>query len=159
MSDLRDLAATLGLADAKTLLQSGNVVFSAKHRTGSSLELLFERGAEKHLGLSTDFFVRSAAEWNDIVSGNPFAREATDDPGHLILLTMKRAPAAAAISLLEGAIKGRETIRAAGSHAYVTYPDGVGQSKLTIRLIERKLGTAVTGRNWNTVLRIHALLD
>ena len=39
----------------------------------------------------------------------------------------------------------------------MTYPDGIGDSRVTPTLIERALGTPVTGRNWNTVLRLAAM--
>jgi uncharacterized protein (DUF1697 family) len=42
----------------------------------------------------------------------------------------------------------------AGRHLYITYPAGMGPSKLTNALIERKLGTSGTARNWNTVRKI-----
>lgn len=158
MSDLHDLLDALGYRDVKTLLQSGNVVFSARKASGSDVELSLERGAAKNLGLITDFFVRTAAEWRAIVDGNPFMREAKKDPAHLVLLAMKSAPVPAAISSLALAIKGREAVEVRGSHAYAFYPDGIGRSKLSVALIERKLGTRVTGRNWNTVLKIGALL-
>ena len=50
-------------------------------------------------------------------------------------------------------------VRTDGRQAYITYPDGVGQSKLTMTIIEKKLGTRGTGRNWNTVLKLHALAN
>jgi uncharacterized protein (DUF1697 family) len=37
--------------------------------------------------------------------------------------------------------------------------DGIGRSRLTSALIEKKLGTRGTGRNWNTVLKLAALAD
>jgi uncharacterized protein (DUF1697 family) len=37
------------------------------------------------------------------------------------------------------------------------YPAGIGTSKLTNKLIEDKLGTRATGRNWNTVLKLRDL--
>ena len=37
---------------------------------------------------------------------------------------------------------------------YIDYPDGAGNSKLTNVLIERKLETRGTARNWNTALKI-----
>jgi uncharacterized protein (DUF1697 family) len=43
-------------------------------------------------------------------------------------------------------------------HAYIYYPDGAGNSKLTPRLIETKLETRGTARNWNTVLKLQALV-
>lgn len=44
-----------------------------------------------------------------------------------------------------------------GRHAYIVYPDGIGRSKLTTALIEKHLGTRVTGRNWNTVRKLATL--
>jgi uncharacterized protein (DUF1697 family) len=159
MADLRALATKLGLRDAATLLNSGNVVFSEGKQTCTQLEQLLEAGVLKRLGMTTAFFVRNAAEWKKIIAGNPFEREAKDDPGHLLLLALKNKPTAAAITSLKEAIKGRETFHVGGTHAYFVYPDGVGNSKLTVGLIERKLETSVTGRNWNTVLKIQALLS
>lgn len=158
MADLRALVTKLGLRDAVTLLNSGNVVFSEGKQTCAQLEQVLESGVLKRLGMETAFFVRNAAEWDRIVNGNPFKREAKDDPGHLLMLALKSKPTAAAITALRDAVKGRETFQVGGTHAYFVYPDGVGTSKLTVALIERKLGTSVTGRNWNTVLKIQALL-
>jgi uncharacterized protein (DUF1697 family) len=58
------------------------------------------------------------------------------------------------VSALQGAIKGREQVRVKGRQAYITYPDGIGRSKLTMAVIEKALGTRGTGRNWNTVLKL-----
>ena len=63
----------------------------------------------------------------------------------------------ATFKALQDWIKGREKIRGDGSHAYITYPDGAGNSKLTPAVIERHLGCAGTARNWNTVGKLVAL--
>jgi len=39
----------------------------------------------------------------------------------------------------------------------MVYPDGIGRSRLTSAVIENKLGTRGTARNWNTVLKLAAL--
>jgi hypothetical protein len=39
----------------------------------------------------------------------------------------------------------------------VVYPEGIGRSKLTSNLIEKKLGRRGTGRHWNTELKLAAL--
>jgi uncharacterized protein (DUF1697 family) len=44
-------------------------------------------------------------------------------------------------------MSGPETFHAAGSEMYIRYPVGIGHSKLTMRLIETRLGTRGTGRN------------
>jgi uncharacterized protein (DUF1697 family) len=54
---------------------------------------------------------------------------------------------------------GPEIIRADGRQVYLVYPEGIGNSKLTNTLIERKLDLRGTGRNWNTVLKLAALVQ
>jgi uncharacterized protein (DUF1697 family) len=157
MADLRALAGGLGFEEPATLLQSGNLVFRNARPTGAALEALLEREAAQRLRLETPFFVRTAAEWQAIVERNPFMAEARRDPAHLVLLCLKAVPPTGAVERLQAAITGRETVRGDGRQAYVVYPDGIGTSKLTTALIERKLGTAGTGRNWNTVLKLAAL--
>jgi uncharacterized protein (DUF1697 family) len=157
MADLRKLIEGLGFADVRTLLQSGNAVFGGGRQSGAALERALEAAADKALALETDFFVRSAKEWAGVVAANPFPREAKADPSHLVLMTLKAAPTATAVKELQAAIKGRETVQANGRELYIVYPDGIGNSKLTTALIDRKLGTRGTGRNWNTVLKLAEL--
>ena len=159
MSDLRDLLAHLGFVDARSLLQSGNLVFrSEARRTSAQLERLLEREVAKRLGLQTEFFVRTAEEWKAVVARNPFPKEAERDPGHLLVLFLKQAPDAKDVKALQAAITGPERVRAAGRQAYFVYPDGIGRSRLTHSLIEKKIGRG-TGRNWNTVLKLAAIAN
>jgi uncharacterized protein (DUF1697 family) len=159
MADLRDLLEQLGLPGARTLLQSGNLLFRGGARAPAKLEALLEQGARERLGLNTDFCVRTARQWRAVVDGNPFPAEARKDPAHLVVVFLKDAPARKAVAALREAISGREVLETDGPHAYVVYPDGIGRSKLTAALLERKLGTRGTGRNWNTVLKLAALVD
>jgi uncharacterized protein (DUF1697 family) len=159
MSDLRDFLDTLGFAGARTLLQSGNVVFRSAARSSAQLERRLETEAGTHLDLQTDFFVRTAGEWQEIIAHNPFREEAVRDPGHLAVMFLRNAPGKEDVNALQAAIKGREVVRAGGRHAYIVYPDGIGRSRLTNALIEKKLGTRSTGRNWNTVLKLGALVE
>ena len=157
MSDLRTLLAEAGMDDGKTLLQSGNVVFRSGESSPQRLEKILEDATAKQLGLQTDYFVRSAEQWASIIEANPFQNEARRDPSHLLVVCMKDAPASGALEALREAIRGPETVEVYGREGYVAYPEGVGRSKLTMALIEKKLGTRGTGRNWNTVLKLGAL--
>jgi uncharacterized protein (DUF1697 family) len=157
MAELRDLLTRLGFADARSLLQSGNLVFRGGTKTGAQLERLLEAEAAKRLALETDFFIRTAEEWRAVIARNPFPEDAERDPAHLVVMFLKDAPGARAVKALQAAITGREVVRAIGAHAYIVYPDGIGRSRLTNALIEKQLGTRSTGRNWNTVLKLGAL--
>lgn len=157
MSELRDFITKLGFSDVKSLLQSGNLIFKGKATTPLSLEHKLETAVEKQLGLRTIFLVRTAAEWREIVEQNPFPEFAKQDPSHFVLMPLKDPPTPESVKALQAAIKGRETVKVRGREAYFTYPDGIGNSRLTIAIIEKNLGTQGTGRNWNTVLKLAAL--
>ena len=158
MDALAGLLAELDLQAPRTLLQSGNVVFQSDARSTSALEARIEEAAARRLGVKTELFVRTAREWQAVITDNPFRAEAARDPGHLLVMLLKDAPGRDRVAALQGAIAGREVVRAGRRHIYVVYPDGVGQSRLTTAVIERALGTRTTGRNWNTVMKLGALV-
>jgi len=156
MADLRAMLEAVGFTDVRSLLQSGNLVFQGRAQASASLERKLEQEAQRRLDLATDFHVRTAAEWQTIIRRNPFPDAARRDPGHLLMMCFKEAPAANHVKALQAAIKGREVVRAVGRQAYVIYPDGVGTSRLTTAQIDKTLGLRGTARNWNTVLKLGA---
>jgi uncharacterized protein (DUF1697 family) len=154
MADLRAWIADLGFSNPRTLLNSGNVVFDGAKTAIARLETRLETEAKKALKIETPFVVRTADDLDRVVARNPFPKEAAADPGHLIVVFAKADLDASGVRSLEAAIVGRERVRADGRHLYAVYPDGAGRSKLTAALIDKKLGCAGTGRNWNTVLKL-----
>ncbi|MBI1334776.1 MAG: DUF1697 domain-containing protein [Armatimonadetes bacterium] len=158
MADLRQWMTDLGYGEAKTLLQTGNLVFDGGSRSPRETEVFLRDECEKRLGLSTEFFVRTADELSAIIAGNPFRREAADDPSHLLVLFGGGTATPEQEDSLRARIKGREYFQSSGCDYYFVYPDGIGESKLTIKIIERELGVSVTGRNWNTVLKLGAMI-
>jgi uncharacterized protein (DUF1697 family) len=157
MSVLRELMEALGFAGAKTVLQSGNLVFDSGRLSGSALERRLEQETAERLRVSADYVVRTAAEWHKVIARNPFPREAKQDPGHLVVMFLKSAPAAKNVQALRAAIKGPEVIHDDKQQLYIFYPEGIGRSKLTGVLIEKVFGTRGTARNWNTILKLAAL--
>lgn len=158
MRDLVDLAGRLGLREARTLLQSGNLVFE-DDRSAGDLERALEAGTKRRFDLDITYMVRTAKEWRSVIAGNPFPRDAKTRPKFLMVMSLKDAPARPAIAALEAAITGPEVVDVKGRHAYFVYPEGVGSSRLTTALIEKKLGTRGTARNWNTVLKLGAMTE
>jgi uncharacterized protein (DUF1697 family) len=153
MADLRALMAEAGLAEGQTLLQSGNLVFRDE-RTPQVLESTLETVLDERLGLRTEVMVRSAQAWMEIIRANPFAAMAENDPSHLVVVVTKGSPRAGALEALQAAIKGREEARQGPDAVYISYPDGIGTSKLTNAMIDRALGVKNTARNWNTVQKL-----
>jgi uncharacterized protein (DUF1697 family) len=158
MADLRAMLTELGCANPRTLLQSGNAVFTAAAKMSSeTLEDKLAAAARRRFGFDIAFMLRTETQWNAIIAANPFPDAARDEPAHLVVMALKGAPPAAAIKALRGGYAGPEAIHVAGRDAYLVYPDGIGKSKLTNALIERRLGVAGTARNWNTVRKLAAL--
>jgi uncharacterized protein (DUF1697 family) len=158
MADLREAAQALGLENAATLLQSGNLLFESPKCSTGAMEAALEQGFAKVLGLKTVVIVRTAAEMTLMERENPFEKEAAADPARLAAVFLKAAPAKGLGAELQSAIAGNERVALRGSTLYAHYPEGMGRSKLTLVTIERKLRVAATARNWNTVLKIRGAL-
>ncbi len=157
--DLKTFFASLGFCDAVTLLNSGNVVFTSPKRAGAGLEKLLHDEAVKRLKLDTDFLVRDANAWRWVVESNPFRKEAEADPAHLVVMALTGEPDRRSLGALRAAIVGPERFEAVGKQLYIVYPQGTGGSKFTVALIKRHLGVRGTGRNWNTTLKLLALVE
>ena len=158
MADLRSVAEKTGLKNARTFLQSGNLVFEAGNRSPAAIEKLLEAACAKAFNLNNSIHVRTVSEIDAVLARNPFAQEAKDDPGRLHVLFLRDAPPTAAFKALTAAIKGRERVHGDGRHAYIVYPDGAGASKLTSAVFARHLGAPGTARNWNTVNKLAAMM-
>jgi uncharacterized protein (DUF1697 family) len=153
---LKAAAEGIGLEAVQTVLQSGNLVFQAD-AAPATLEKRLEQAFQDELGLNTEVMVRSAAEWSAIVAANPFPGEAERDPSRLLAMVMKGEPLADGVEALQ-AHPGPERLEARGRELFIVYPEGIGRSKLNGASGLRKLGCQGTGRNWNTVLKLAALL-
>src|SRR4051812_46764714 len=110
MADLRAMFEKVGCEDPKTLIVSGNVVFRNASGSCDTVEKMLEAASTAHLGVTTDYFVRSAKEWQAIIAANPFPKEAKSDPGHVIMMCLRAVPTAAQVKALQAAIKGRERV-------------------------------------------------
>ena len=156
-AQLKSFGEALGFAQVQTLLNSGNLLFAPDAQKPEAIERRMESESAKRLKLPTDFFVRTHAELEKIVAGNPWPDAARTDPSHLVVLFFKEAPTRAGLEALRAAVVGREVLEVQGRHLYAHYRDGIGESKLTNKLIEKHLGGSCTGRNWNTVQKLLAL--
>lgn len=156
MADLRALLDSLECSGVQTLLQSGNAVFDSHTRTTSAVEKELETALAARLGLETEVFARTPTQWTAIVNGNPFAEMAKRDPSHLVVLVTRGKPKRAALAQLRA--PGPEEIEVGEGCLYITYPAGIGRSKLTANPGWRTLGVLGTARNWNTVQKIAAVL-
>lgn len=150
MAALKASCESAGLTDVRTYLQSGNVIFNSTKKDPARLIV-------EALDLDVKVVVRTVDELRKVIAKNPF--RTIDNPGLMIVMFLSEAPSKDAEAALRAAHKGPEDIRFAGRELYIYYPKGMGTSKLTNAVIERKLGVTATARNWNTVTKLLELAD
>lgn len=156
MDALRAVYESLGLADVRTLLQSGNVLFRSGLTDRQQLVKRIMQEIERQLDLEVEVILRTLAEVASIVDRGPVLSPRADKD-KLVVMFLAAVPDAAAQAALVKWHKGKEMkemLEMRGPEIYLYYPDGIGRSKLTSAVIESKLDTAGTARNWNTLTKL-----
>lgn len=160
MADFRSILAGLGYTNVETYIQSGNAVFDARPSAPTVLKSI-TTALSNHMGAPIDVVLRTHADLTRVIAGNPFAAEASADGSrvHIGFLAGKaRANAAAELERLVASYPIRcDSFHLTADALYLHLPDGAADTKFTPRAIERALGVPSTGRNWNTVLKLHAM--
>jgi uncharacterized protein (DUF1697 family) len=154
MDELRALYGSLGLADARTYLQSGNVVFSTRERNLSSLRRHLEGAIEEKFGFHSDVIFRTAAELQQVVERNPFATRRAIDPARLLVTFLAADPGEPAREEVRRLKVGPEELHVVHRELYVYFPNGIGRSKLPSTAIGKALKVPGTARNWNSVTQL-----
>lgn len=154
MELLRALCAEVGLRDARTYIQSGNVVFRAGKREMSRAAAGLADAIEGRRKFRPGVAVRTIDDLRAVVAANPFAGRRGVDGSRLLVMFLDGEPDAAAKRAAAALKAGRDEIRVGGREAYLHYPDGVAGSKLTMAMVEKALRVPGTCRNWNTVTKL-----
>ncbi|MDO9223979.1 MAG: DUF1697 domain-containing protein [Caulobacter sp.] len=158
MADLKAMVEALGFSEVKTLLQSGNVVFEAADRSDGELEALLEAEAEARLGLVTRFIVRGPQAWRAMIEANPMAAEAEREPSRFIVNVAREAVTPEMLAMIRATATPGERVEAGYRCVYAFFGDGIADSKAALVFGKKGLGLTSTGRNWNTVQKIAALI-
>jgi uncharacterized protein (DUF1697 family) len=156
MPELRALIEGLGHTDVETLVQSGNVVFTARAKP-ATLEKQLSKAIEDELGVASKVVVRTRDELAAAIDANPF--DVPDDPKNLHVTFLSGKPDAAAVKKLGEGELGPDEIAFEGREIYILYANGMGRSELAKQLGRAKLGVAATDRNWNTVTKLLEMCD
>ncbi|MCC2980559.1 DUF1697 domain-containing protein [Sphingomonas sp. IC4-52] len=152
MADLRSFLESEGMADVRTILASGNAIFSCG-ADAAVIEARLEEAAKARLSLDTTWFVRSHAELAAIAATAPFPEAIAARPNHVQVLFYRQPLDPARMEELVASYNGLEQVLAIGRELYVDYPEGIGRSRFSALLTKGKLPPS-TGRNWSTLLKL-----
>jgi uncharacterized protein (DUF1697 family) len=154
MEDLRALYESLGLRDARTFIQSGNVIFRTEGRDLAPLTKRIENAIERSFGFRSAVIVRTASDLRDVIARNPFATRPGIDPRKLLVTFLATHPDAEARDKILKIKAVPEEFRIDGRELYIYFPNGMARPKLSAALLDKTLKTPGTGRNWNTVTKL-----
>jgi uncharacterized protein (DUF1697 family) len=157
MADLRALVTGLGYGDARTLLGSGNVVFTVPPAAKGDPGPRIEKAIAAKLGVTCRVTVLSAKEVAAIVAKNPLAGVATDPSRLLIAVLRDPADRARLTALAKQDWAPDRFALGPPRAAYLWCAGGILDSRLADTVL-RALGDAVTTRNAATMAKLHALL-
>lgn len=159
MADLKALHEALGFRNIVTYIQSGNVVFTSDDTDAARISSQIEDAFAQKFGFRSSVVVRTAEQLDEIIKNNSFRDQPEKEPKWVLVLFLVAHPASTALEDLRQAYSGPEEFHIIGQEMYIYYAESIGRSKLTNTLLEKKLQTSGTGRNWNTVLKLREMMQ
>jgi uncharacterized protein (DUF1697 family) len=152
VSELRAMAADMGLNNPRTLAASGNLVVESG-QAADGLEAGIEAAMERTFGLKVAAMVRTPEQWARLVAANPFPDEAAAHPAKVVAMVMKDGIRDGALDACRALAAGGEAVEAIDGVLWFWFPNGQAESGIFKKATPRMLGMG-TGRNWNTVLKL-----
>lgn len=157
MADLRAAVEGLGYRDVRTLLNSGNVVFTAPAGSRGDPAARITAAVLERSGVSARATVLSAAELAEVLAAHPL-RDVARDPSRLLIAVLADPADRRHVLAVARDVAPPEALAAGKRVAYVWCPDGVLESKALVAL-SAALGDRFTARNWATMQKLLAAAE
>jgi len=154
MADLRAAIESIGGEDVRTILQSGNAVFSAPATNAGRVAAAVEEAVLSRCGVQSKTLVRSAKDFAAVMDANPFCGAAGRDVSKLAVTFLAAKPTAKQITGIDPSVLAPDEFAFGDCVIYTVQPNGVMGTRLPDW--GKVLGMTVTARNWNTVCKIGA---
>jgi uncharacterized protein (DUF1697 family) len=158
MKDLTGIFAAAGCREVRTYIQSGNVLFDAEPELAAEVPGRVAARIAETFGYRTPVVLRTGEQLADIVSRNPFLANGAD-PRSLHVLFLADVPSRGRIELLDPDRSPPDAFHVRGPEVFLHTPGGLARSKLTNAYFDSRLATTSTGRNWQTVTKLFALMN
>ncbi|MCW5220391.1 DUF1697 domain-containing protein [Verminephrobacter aporrectodeae] len=153
MKELVEVCKGIGLRNASSLLQSGNLLVESSLKAPQVETLLQDEICLRFSYADVDVIALTAKDLMEVISGLPEDWR-THDSSKLHITFFKSILVQASASN-GGYAPDLYALR--GKVAYVYCPDGYGRTKLNTRFFERLCKTRATTRNWSTTLKLQML--
>lgn len=151
MPDLKSAFEAAGFTDVKTVISSGNVVFTANRSSESTLQRKAEGAMLKRLGRHFLTIVRPVDTLRELLASDPYAAFNLVPGSKRIVTFLLEEPGSRVVLPL--VLGDARILSRTGREVFSTYmPDPKGPDFMT--LIEKTFGKNVTTRTWETVMKV-----
>ena len=158
MGPLVELFEAMKLANVRTYIQSGNVLFTTDSTGAGKLKAELESRIAKRFGLEVTVILRTHRELKTILASNPLLQSGSRDVERMHVTFLEKEPAAAAPGAPPSAAKTPDEFSHAGREVYVYCPGGYGKTAFSNSYFEKTLKVRATTRNWRTVNKLCELM-
>lgn len=156
MSALRECVEELGYTEVRTLLNSGNVVFSSAHGEPAQAARRIEQAMRDTLGVSARVMVLTAKQLSDIMATNPLEKYADNLSRMLVGILADVAYREKILEVAHAAWEPERIVLGKSLAVYMWMPEGVIKSRVNAA-VGKALGDGITSRNWSTMAKLLAL--
>ena len=150
MADVREVLGNNGFIDVRTWIQSGNIALQTSWDAATTA-LQIRQLLQMHLGVDLATVVKTTAQLQAVLDGNPFNQEEYDIKR--VFFALCNQPLADTADLT-GQDFGEEKLCICEQAAYLYLPTDASRSKLSNAFLEKKLGVSLTTRNFNTISKM-----
>jgi uncharacterized protein (DUF1697 family) len=151
MPELKRCFEDAGFTEVRTLLSSGNVVFSARAASITALERKAEAAMKQRLGHSFMTLVRPLEALRQILEGDPYRSFPISPQAKRVVTFLRAAPPSKIALPVER--DGARILCLKGSEAFSAY-ERTSRGPVFMTLIEKTFGKDVTTRTWETVIKV-----
>ena len=159
MADLRAAFEAEDFANVETVVASGNVLFDFPERPTPGLEEKLGLMMRHTFGMDSAVCVRDRGEVAEAICDNPFHGHGADNQVHSHFLERPADADQFAVLVADHTGRGDERLALGDRALYIDFVNGVGDSRLTGKSLERRLGCKGTARNMRSLKRILAKMD
>ena len=154
MTDLARIFADMGFDDVRTVIASGNVVFSSDETDEARLTKTIEHRLERELGYPVDVMLRRVAWLQDLIERHPFARVEGEE-GHRYVSFMQSAPQSTPDLPFDAPAEGYTVLSLHDRDVcWLSRRLPNGRHGDSGKFTAKHIGKVATVRNWNTVVKI-----
>ena len=147
MSDLRDMASSLGYRNPRTLVSTGNIIFETADSPIGDIEAKLEAAFRDKYGKPVDIIVRTGTSWQRLVRSNPFP---DGEGSQVIIRVMRQALDRAVLDRLKPYADPNQRLALVDGDLWIDFAGKPSEWKLLSALTTKRMGIG-TLRNWNTV--------